>query len=311
MTTSNLNPITAFSNGIMPLTDAAKAWADARDAVDYPVEIVQLFYKKPDEQFEPAIGDTKTGRETQFYGVAVDRDRSGNVQIIATVTGTYGTLVAKDVYSDLEKDLIENNLNARPTSVYVSGNGGRALLHVAIDGREVQVGSDKIKTRFSLDTSIDGTKKHTLRLVVADEDGVELVGMGEKTFNIGTKHTKTIGERHIAFQTVLVRLAKEWEENIEPMLDIMNDCVFDRKMAIDIFEQIMQNAEIPERHIKNALASFTPTGDQSMYNVLKGISSYLHGALNNKPERLEDFHEKINKKSRKLIEQTIQQFRKN
>lgn len=319
MNTQNTNPIAACKNGIMVLDDKATAWETAIDVVSYPVSIRPLFFKPSDEcaisipndnGFAEARGDTKTGRDSQFFGVVVDRDRVCDEQVIAVVTGTYGTLDTAAVYADLKKDLEENNIASSPRAVYVSGNGGRAILSVAIDDAEATTKTSNVKMNINLDTSVDGTRKHTLRLSVVDKDGVEMVGLGEQSFTVGAKHTKTIGERHVAFQTVLVKLAKEWDETIEPMIALMNDCVFDRTFAIDIFNEVMQNADIPERHIKNALASYRPDAKESLFGVLHGVSSYLSTALEDKPERLEEFREKINKKSKKIISETIERFKK-
>lgn len=314
----NINPITACSNGILKLTKDT-AWETAIDVVDYPVTIRPLWFKPSDEcalsmktvdGFSEATGDTNTGRDTQFFGVVVDRNRICAEQVIAVVTGTYGTLSASEVYKDLRRDLVDNEISATPVSVYVSGNGGRAILSVSVDGMEGKLTDTVVGMNINLDTSVDGSKKHTIRLSVVDGDGIEIVGLGEQSFTLGAKHTKTIGERHVAFQTVLVKLAREWHDNIIPMLMLMNDCVFDRNMAIDFFEEIMQNAEIPERHVKNALASYSPATSESLFGVLRGISVYLNGALADKPERLEDFREKINKKAKKQIDTIINQFRK-
>lgn len=315
------NPIAECANGVLVLDGHAHdaAWEAAIDVVNYPVSIRPLFFKPSEEclidvpnegGFAEARGDTKTGRDSQFFGVVVDRNRVCDEQVVAVVTGTYGTLATAAVYADLKRDLEENSIKSSPRAVYVSGNGGRAILSVAIDSAEKTLNASNVKMNINLDTSVDGTRKHTIRLSVVDKDGVEMVGLGEQTFTIGAKHTKTIGERHVAFQTVLVNLVKEWDETIEPMLALMNDCVFDRTMAIDIFNEVMQNAEIPERHIKNALSGYRPAETESLFGVLYGVSSYLSEALSDKPERLEEFREKINKKSKKTIQNTIERFKK-
>lgn len=316
MTIQTVNPIVNYPNGILPL-ESESAWESAIDVVNYPVDIRPLFFKPSDQcatedgpEFVEAIGDTKTGRDSQFFGVVVDRDRVCDEQVIAVVTGTYGCLNTAGVYQDLKRELEDAGINATPRQVYVSGNGGRAILSVEVGGREVEAGSTQFKMNVNLDTSVDGTRKHCLRLTVVDGDGVEIVGLGEQSFSVGTKHTKTIGERHVAFQTVIVKLINEWEQTIAPMISLMNDCVFDRSMAIDIFNEIMQNAEIPERHIKNALAGFKPNPEESLFGVLYGVSSYLSSALSEKPERMEDFRDKINKKSKTLIQKTLQKFKK-
>lgn len=314
----NINPIKNTTNGVLPLQKDT-AWETAIDVVNYPVCIRPLWFKPSDEcslsiptidGFAEAVGDTKTGRGTQFFGVVVDRDRTCDEQVIAVVTGTYGTLSTAEVYGDLRDDLVASGIDATPMNVYVSGNGGRAILSVKINGMSGQLDATDVGMYINLDTSVDGSKKHTIRLSVVDADGIEIVGLGEQSFTLGAKHTKTIGERHVAFQTVLLKLASEWNDNIVPMLMLMNDCVFDRSLAIDFFEGIMDNAEIPERHIKNALASYRPESQESLFGVLRGISAYLEGALSDKPERLEDFRWKINKKASKEIARIIQQFRK-
>lgn len=319
-TINTTNPIASYKNGVMVLDDdKSTGWDRAIDVVSYPVSIRPLFFKPSEEcsvyvpnenGFAEARGDTKTGRDSQFFGVVVDRDRTCDEHVIAVVTGTYGTLDTASVYADLKKDLEENNIASSPRSVYVSGNGGRAILSVSIDEAETSVSNSKVKMNINLDTSVDGTRKHVIRLSVVDAGGVELVGLGEQTFTVGSKHTKTIGERHVAFQTVLVSLIKEWDETIEPMIALMNDCVFDRSFAIDIFSEVMQNADIPERHVKNALSTYRPSEKESLFGVLHGVSAYLSTALESKPERLEEFREKINKKSKKIITQTIERFKK-
>lgn len=322
MTTTN--PIADCPNGIMQL-NSSDAWEKAIDCVDYPVRIQPLFFKPSDDclielgaenmgadeaGYAPAIGDTNSGRNTQFFGVIVDRNRLCQESVISTVTGTYGTMCTAQVYRDLQLDLQTNNINSEPVSVYVSGNGGRALLTISVADSICECGDSKVKMRIILDTSVDGSKKHTMRLSVVDADGVEIVGLGEQNFTIGAKHTKTIGERHVAFSTVLVKLVREWEDSIMPMISLMNDCVFDRSFALDIFKNIMENAQIPERHVENALAAYRPQNGESMFGVLRGISTYLSEALSEKPERLENFRENINKKSRTLINKTLENFRK-
>lgn len=304
-----INPIASHPNGVMKLNGS---WETAFDVVDYPVKIVPLLYKGEADELHPAVGDTNTGRDTEFFGVLVDRNRTGQAGIIATVTGRYGSLPTKEVYQNLKIDIEKSGMIGVPRNVYVSGNGGRSILTVAISSDPadvIEVGGDRLVTSFTLDTSVDGSTRHAMRLVVVDDEGVELVGFGDRSFSVGTRHTRTIADRHESFQHILISLATEWNQNIAPMLMLMNDCKFDRTAALDFFETILSTAEVPERHIKNALSSYSPDGEQSVYSVLKGVSSYLSDALKEKPERLEDLRARINKKSAKVIKQTLEKFK--
>lgn len=316
MSSNTPNPIASFKNGVMNSGDVSPlSWDSVYDVVDYPVIIEPLFVERKEQDgslaYLPAVGDTNTGRGTEFFGVSVDRNRTGELSTIAVVTGTYGTLPTKDVYRDLRKDLAESDLIALPERVYVSGNGGRCILTLSVTENLSMVNHDDFQMIIHLDTSVDGSKKHNIRLSVYDvKNRSELVGLTEQRFSVGTKHTRTIDDRHVAFKTVLVKLASEWNSTIVPFMTLMDQTKIDKSMALDILRDIMENSDIPEKHIVAASTSYDAAED-TVLSVVRGISTYLEKSLSDKPERLESFRERLNKIARAAIQKTIKKLENN
>jgi hypothetical protein len=89
-TETNTNDRIAATTNVTLSGDNVTAWEVAQDVVDYPVNIVEAFYKE-DDTFVSAAGMTNTGRPTAFYLVVVDKLRNGQFNPIASVTGQYGT----------------------------------------------------------------------------------------------------------------------------------------------------------------------------------------------------------------------------
>lgn len=283
-------------------------WDAVLSAVDYPVMIRPLFYKHPAEEgYSPASGTTNTGRGTTFFAIVADRNKGGNYQAIATVTDTYGLLPTKTVYEDLKRDFEESAIVAFPKSLYVAANGGRQVLNVAIDGMTATLGNTDVSMVITLDTSVDGSKKHNIRISVMDDKGVELVGVTDTRFSFGTKHTKTVGERHVAFKTILMTLIAEWNSTIIPTMVLLNDHTFDKDIAHRFLTELLKNSDIPERHMEKALLAYTTTqrAEHSVLTVLHGASTYMAEELAHRPERLEEFRERLNKNGRKMVDKLL------
>lgn len=290
-------------------------WDLAMEAVDYPILIKPLYF---DHDYEDghgveqveAAGTTNTGRDSQFFGVVVDREKTGTLSTIACVTDTYSTIPPAETYFSLKQELDEMQMDATPTELYVSGNGGRQVLTVELDGMLAPDCTTEIGMAVQLLTSLDGSKKHSIRLVAYDKtNNAELVGIANESFNISSRHTRTIKERHVAFQATIGEMIGKWNDIIAPALAFMNDATFDRQMALTLLENIMDDADLPEKHKKNVSSHYishvADGGEHSIYSVVSGISTYISEEVSEKPELAERLRININKKARKHINKAL------
>lgn len=305
-----LNPIAASLSGVLHIEHHDDPWVTAIDVVNYPVMLKPLYYHHDDE-YRRAEGRTNTGRDSEFLGVVVDRLRNGDLSAISVVTGLYETVPAANVYLQLKEDLEQEGIDAVPYKVYVSGDGGKHELWVRVMGLDWVSGDHEVAMHMIVNTSVDGKKRHSIRMAAVDsESGVELVGIGSSTFNLGVKHTKAIHEHQAAFSAVIENLVAEWNDMIIPSMELLNDAKFDKGFAVDILKQLLIDADIPERHQDRALHWYEATAGKThtMYGVLYGISSYLDDSLEKKPERLNLMKEKLAKKSAKIINKTLEKL---
>lgn len=195
--------------------DSATAWEAAKNAVDYPVYVFPLHYYDHNGEEREASGLTNTMRTSQFHAIVVDKKNDGNLSTISTVTDTYGTIAAVETYQMPHNDLEEMGVESNPSSVYVSGDGGRHVLSVDIEGQKAPNMTDDIGMQIKLSTSVDGSKKHAMELVAYDKtNNSEIVGLSHETFNLAARHTRTLKDRHIAFQGTIGKLIEE--NNDEP-----------------------------------------------------------------------------------------------
>lgn len=308
MTTSTISPMA----GILTkhFHGSAQAWDTAIDSVDYPIYVKPLhFHHNGDEM--TAAGKTNTNRDSQFFGIVVDRNRTDELSTISTVTNTYGSIPPAEVYDSLRTELDSMGIVNEPVALYVSGDGGRQILSIKIDGQKSPNCRDDIGMMVQLVTSVDGTKKHSMRLVAYDyTNDVEMVGLTNEQFNVSTRHTQAIKDRHIAFETVLTRLIQEWNNTIMPMMAMMMDATFERKTALSLLQNMLKDADVPLRHQKKLEDAYQSkmadaTHEHSVYSVMANVSSYLSTELADKPERAEAFREKLNKRAHKTINKVL------
>lgn len=310
-----LNPIAGRYGISFRDMDADDAWNMAIDAVDYPVMVKPLhFYHENVER--NASGFTNTGRGCDYYGIVVDRDRDGKLSMIGTVTGLYDTMAPAQVYDDLLADLNNAGINAKPRSLYVSGTGGVQRLTVDLLDMKSPNCKDEIKMGVEVITSVDGKHRHVARMSVYNETTEnEVIGIEINDFSIATRHTKSIHERHAAFAVTINQLVGEWNDNIMPFMEIMNDSKFDKNLAVEFLNNIMEVSDIPDRHVEKAVEYYKTASlrnnstEHSVLDVVNGLSQYLNESLGDKPERLEEFKKKIAKKSKSLIAKQVERFK--
>lgn len=283
------------------------SWDFAIDCVTYPVYLKPLHYHHNGEE-HPAEGVTNTLRESKFFGVVVDRDRCDSLETIAVVTGLYDTISAPEVYETLRDDLAKENVQCSPERLYVSGNGGKQELMIKLDGLSWCDTTSDVHMYLKMITSVDGTTKHTIRIAPIDaETGAELIGVESVSMSLSARHTKNIREHHAAFGVIIENLIKEWDDVIIPTMQMMNDCKFDKAMAIAIIEGILEEADVPERHAQKALLHYEGLGrsEHTMLGVSVAIGSYFSEELANKPERLSQYQERITKRSKRVIQKYL------
>lgn len=287
-TETTLNPIANHPAGVT-IDHKDDAWGYALDCVSYPVILKELFWKNEldddsDYDEEYAKGVTNTGRDVQFYGVIVDKNRTESFQTIAVVTGLYDTIAASEVYATLKNDFDKLHIESQPYRIYVAGNGGAHELSIKIPGMEWVNSSNTVNMHMVVNTSVDGSKRHSVRIAAVDEQGVELMGLSKATFNLSARHTSII-----------------------PFMELMNECEFNKATAIELLSEIMEKADIPEKHQDNALRHYESLNRQNdtLYGAIHGVSSYFSRELAEKPERLNKFREDMTKKSQKTIQKVI------
>lgn len=302
-----------FSQQIVKLTGLNDAWERAIGLVDYPVYLKPLHYFHGNVE-QHAEGTTNTGRDTMFFGVVVDRHKDDNLSMIAAVTDTYGTIPAADTYRMLRDDLEEMSVDATPDVLYVSGNGGRQVLWVDVHGQLAPDLQDEIGMQVKLLTSLDGSKKHALQLVAYNKtDNSELVGITTESFNLSTRHTRTIQDRHIAFQSTVSNLIGQWNDLIMPTMALMGDAKFNRSDALELLANITEDAKLAEKHIKASKNFYQnrmlDQNEDSIYSVVSGLSSYIQDNIaSDKPEHAEKVRDAINKVAHKHITRAMKQL---
>lgn len=296
----------------LPTTPNDSKWDDMIEQVSYPVYIKELHFYHDDlvtnrhDVEHRAEGITNTGRLCEFYGIVVDRWNDGKLSTIATVTGLYDTIPAASVYDSIRNDLTNLGIDNEPSSLYISGNGGKHQLSIKLNGLNWLSPNGDITMHMIVTTSVDGSTKHTLRVAAVDETGCEVCGVGGAVFNMSTRHTKSIHQRHAGFSVIINGLVEHWNDTIIPTMMIMCDSEFDKSVAIDILTALMDDVNLPEKHQDNMLYTYTQTqATNSMFDICHQLSKYLDGELSAKPERLDEFKSRISKHSEKLIKRYI------
>ncbi|MBG24170.1 MAG: hypothetical protein CMF22_12045 [Idiomarinaceae bacterium] len=286
------------------------AWTTAIDAVNFPVYVKPLTFEHEEETYQ-AEGNTNTGRNTKFYGIVVDRDRTGVLSTITTVTGLYGTLPTAQVYHDLMTELTQMGVDAHPTHLYLSGSGGQQQLNVAIKGQLSPDCMNTINMHVQLITSVDGSRRHTVRLLAVDEKtGSEVIGVCNEMFDLNIRHTKAIHESHVAFSAIISTMITQWNDEIMPFINLMGDAKMDRSMALTIVDESMKAAKVADKVIDEAktfVGEAVDSSDVSGIQVLTGLSDFMRSKYddNDKNARGDDIRSRLNKKVMDRMEKLL------
>lgn len=276
-------------------TDVAEAWDIAKDVVDYPVRIVNAYFKldeNDETSYRSANGATPQGRDKMFNLVLVDKLRVGDegLQAIATVTDKYGTVKTADIYEDFRQQLQEINQKHIIRQVYVSGNGGVQTLVVQMQDKKALNTPDGLIMEVRLNTSVDGTLSHSLTLSAYNASGDTSIYVYGGEYNLSARHTTTLGERTVDFIPQFKKMLEYWDTVIIPTMSLMCEDKFDRKAAVEFLNQVAEDAGIGERHREKITSLYaspavhTNEKNDSVYRVNQVLNQYIDEEMSGRPE---------------------------
>lgn len=282
----------ADSNGFIEFGAVNRRWAIAKDVVDYPVFILPAYYIDPKtKKYVNANGHTITGRNKEYCLVVVDKYRTNDRQVIATVSSTYGSLATTDVYDQLQQELVLAEQKHQVERLYVSANGGTHQLTVRMLGMITMAGiPDKLNMMIRLNTSVDGTRAHSLSMIINNKTGDTDIHAYGGNYNLSARHTKTIGERSAYYIPTIQAMVDNWNEVIIPSMSMMFDCKFKRNVALELVSSICKESNMGERHAKNIRELYaskdvkTKGKKDTLYRVSMAVNQYID-------ENLADMHE--------------------
>lgn len=310
---TNNTPNTLLMENACGMVGVDKSWENAKDAVDYPVYIVPAFYQDTDEQFINANGQTDTGRDKDFNLVVVDKFRNDDKQVIACVTGLYGSLKTVDVYQQLENELFISENKNHVDSLYVSGNGGVQQLTIAMEDMISMNGTpDELSMKIRLETSVDGSKAHSLSMIANNTTGDIGINVYGGEYRLSARHTNTINDRTFHYIPTINQMIANWNDVIIPTMSLMYDEKFERNMALNLVDEMCKKAKIGERHqksIRDLYASgLVRTNDKtdSLYKINMTFNQYFDENLEEKTELRNKFKDGISK----AIHNELQKLRK-
>ena len=280
--------------------DTAEAWNAAIDVVNYPVKVMPAFGQNSEGEMVRADGVTNTGRETEFYFVFTDRERTGELNAVAAMTGRFKPINTAEVYCDLRDALEEMKENAEPVSVYVSGDGGRHALTIETDRKGL---NGKVILQMNVYTSVDGTSCHTMNLSVKDKKtGTVISGLGAGSYTLSAKHTVNAAEESVYFGPALTGIIQSWDDEIIPVLEFLNDSEFDKNMSVEVAKQFAKDSGLADRHIKKLMEE-TRIGYANMsgYELIREVCAYVE-ANGKSPEFIERTREKMEKGVNRMLD---------
>jgi len=303
MTTENT--ILKETHGFVPcyMIDSDEAWEVVKDAVDYPVVITNAYYKDDDsDEYVNANGKTNTARDKYFNLVVVDQFRNGDRQVISAVSGKYGTIQTRAVYETLHHQLNISEVKHKVCNLFVTGNGGGQQLTIEINDKMNMEGlPDELVMRVRLDTSVDGSKAHTLSMIAHNKSGDISAHVYGGDYKLSARHTTTISDRTVNFVPAISDMIEQWDDVIIPTMQLMYDNEFNRNVALDLVAGMAEKAGMGERHIvkltelyeSNAVS--TKAEKDSLYRVNAVLNQYVEEELEGKQELQNRFKDGIAK----------------
>lgn len=297
----NTNDHIKDTNLVVLPSNNEEAWVIASDVVTYPVNIVEAFFKQ-DDDYITASGKTNTGRDTSFYFVVVDKLRDGTSNPIACVTDKYGTVNTADVYKDLRSQLEQLEEEYELRNLYVSGDGGAQALVVSMKNMMGMEGlPDEVNMNIRLNTSVDGTKSHSISMMVHNKTGNTTSAVYGGDHKLSARHTNTLNARTVDFIPHITTMVENWNDVIIPSMMLMFDSKYDHAFAEELVEQLAEEAGIGKRHRENIRELYKTdqvrTNDKtdSLYRINATIAQYIEEELEDKRELQDRFRDGLAK----------------
>jgi len=312
--TTNTLLLNATATGLVELKNVTNKWDAAKDAVDYPVWITPAFYKDDDiNEFVNANGKTNTGRDKNFCLVVVDKYRDNDKQVIATVSDTYGSLSTKDVYHQLHQELVLSETNHDVTRLFVTSNGGMHQLTIKLNDMISMEGvPDELVMMIRLDTSVDGTKAHSLSMIIHNVKSDTDIHAYGGNYTLSARHTKTIGKRSAYYIPTINSMIENWNDVIMPTMSLMFDCKFNRNVALDLIAGICKDSKIGERHLANITSLYqsgsVKTNDESdsLYRINMTLNQYFDDEMGD----MQDTKQKFKDSATRAIQKQLNKLKK-
>lgn len=264
-----------YSSGIVPLASMSRvrSWERAIDVVNYPVEIVQGYYRK-DGDYVRAEGVTNVGRPTAFNFVVADKYRTGEFNPIAAVTSRYNTVPTPSVYLDLKSYMDEAVTGYKLREVYVSGDGGAQQLVIECNSRAL-IEENDLSMLLVLETSSDGSTTHQVTMSVWNRDNQFRIPVPALTKKLSARHTNTIAERTINFSPSVTAMLDSWNTEIVPLLQFFADHELDKEMALEELQRVAAEAGVGKRK-REALRQLGVQEEvQTMFGVYRVAAQYI------------------------------------
>lgn len=268
-----------------------EAWWRAINAVAYPVEKVLGFWQK-DNQPIPAAGLSSQGRKKEYSFIVTDRNRVGDYDAIACVTGIYQSPLLYDLYLDLHESLNRTGKKIRPIDLFVTQNGGAQVLTLQVDGlTNIQGLPDAAEMRLVVETSVDGTTSHNLNVLVHNKEGdISSTVYGNGFVHLSRHTLNNYVSGKMDFTEALEGLVDGWNEKIIPTMIFMNDQTFDKGLALRLIERMSEeckfskNAAAKVRELYESKNLRTNAIHDSLYRVNMAFSQYFSDELDEKRE---------------------------
>ena len=313
MPTENTHLLEA-ENDFIQFPASGNRWTVAKDAVDFPVWIVPAFYIDPvTNEYSNANGVTNTGRDRNYCLVVVDKYRNDDRKVIANVSDAYGSLSTADVYESLQQELILSEQKHRVERLFVSNNGGTQQLTIKmLDMMSMDGIPDELSMMIRLDTSVDGSRAHSLSMLIHNKAGDTDINVYGGNYNLSARHTKTIGDRSAYYIPTIQTMIDNWNDVVIPSMSLMFDCKFNRNVALDLISNICADSKMGERHttkIRELYSSnnvSTNASDDSMYRINMAVNQYVD-------ENLADMHntkQKFKDSATKSIQKHLNRLKK-
>ena len=273
------------------------AWEELENALTFPVGIVTAYFNMGSGDLRIAEKVTPEGRESQYYFVVVDPERSGNFNPVYASTDRYSPPNLAD-YVHRIRQAESGDISIHPDYITLTCDGSQITTHFSVQGLEIpDVGAKKAHFGFIFRTSVNGSLAHSFYPIFELDD--VMIPLGEAS-GIKTKNTKNINKRLDEFHEKVDDLIENWNENLIPMVQL-----FGEKKAEnldEIVEGILDSLKLSNR--KRGKIGESVYGE-SVLDVIQSISRKLRDEAKSEQDyyrNIQNFPKALSKLYNKLAE---------